>query len=405
MPLKLILVAPEGTVFTNGHARDEVVRELAAFIGRMSTYDVRVAIWSRHHWITNGETLDAHLTRLSGVPVRHFAAASGNLKARQYGGSADPILAELGVQRHETILLGSGPTDLQAGVNNSLLLVRPGWYGDEMDYGFRVSSISRLARFCEVFALRAHPIFWSLDSDRVHVRSMGPYSTYRPDFAVFGADARSVAKDNVGDTKFWFLMIVSSLYFSGLAHTVDYICPFPGHDPNVSGSTRALLDQVMSRFAKCFRKPYLPDLIVRHTKSLSSHSLTASQRTFVNHLNTVNLNKWPRRYDKAEPPRASLSLRKKAVLVVDDFLTNGRSLDVARAYINAAGGEAVLFSWLKTINSPYHSMVADPTLKPYEVNSVAHEPGSVVFDYHTHVGDAAAPKEIQEVFDAYRDWK
>jgi hypothetical protein len=32
-------------------------------------------------------------------------------------------------------------------------------------------------------------------------------------------------------------------------------------------------------------------------------------------------------------------------------MTSGRSLDVARAYIEAAGGTAVLFSWLKTINT------------------------------------------------------
>ena len=95
--------------------------------------------------------------------------------------------------------MGSGATDLQAGVNNRLLLVRPAWYGDEMDYGFRVSSIGRLARFCEVFALRQHPIYWSIDESGLQVRSMGPFSTLKPDFAQFGADARQVAKDNIGD--------------------------------------------------------------------------------------------------------------------------------------------------------------------------------------------------------------
>ena len=33
-----------------------------------------------------------------------------------------------------------------------------------------------------------------------------------------------------------------------------------------------------------------------------------------------------------------LNLRSKRVLVVDDFITNGRSLDTARAYIEAAKG-------------------------------------------------------------------
>jgi hypothetical protein len=39
-----------------------------------------------------------------------------NLVARQFAGSADPIRTELGIQRHETILVGSKTIDMQAGV-------------------------------------------------------------------------------------------------------------------------------------------------------------------------------------------------------------------------------------------------------------------------------------------------
>jgi hypothetical protein len=62
---------------------------------------------------------------------------------------------------------------------------------------------------------------------------MGPFSTMRrPDFAIFGSDARNVAKFGARNRRFWFLMIVSSLYFSGLLRDVHYLCPFPGHDPD-----------------------------------------------------------------------------------------------------------------------------------------------------------------------------
>jgi hypothetical protein len=99
----------------------------------------------------------------------------------------------------------------------------------------------------------------------------------------------------------------------------------------------------MSQFGKCFRKPYLRNRIVRHTQSQKSQYLKPEQKTFRNHLNTVYLNQKPRRYDRAEPPKAMLNLRSKRVLVVDDFVTNGRSLDTARAYIEAAKGTATLF--------------------------------------------------------------
>ncbi|WP_158930003.1 phosphoribosyltransferase [Acidisphaera sp. S103] len=404
MPLKLILVSPDKTVFADGKGRSEVIKDLITFIQRMAAKKVQVALWSRHRWTLDGEALDAYLSSRSGVTIRHFVAAEGKLKARQYGGSVDPILAELGIERHETILLGAGDTDFKAGVNNGLLLIRPAWYEDQIEYGFRVSSIGRLARFCEVFGLREHPIYWFVDDDPLRVISMGPFSTYIEAFAGFGANARSVAKDNVGDARFWFLMIVSSLYFSGVAHVTDYICPFPGHDPSVTGTTRALLDNTMSLFGKCFRKPYLPDLIVRHTKSLKSQKLTASTRTFTNHLNSIHLNRYPRSYDNDEPRKSALPLRSKTVLVVDDFLTHGRSLDTARAFINAAGGKALLFAWLKTINTSYLRMSPDPKLMPFQPNTISSEPASVAYGYHPHVADPDAPQEINQVFDAYRQW-
>lgn len=404
MPLKSILVSPDKTVFADKKARAEVVRDLVVFIQRMAARNVQVALWSRHRWTLGGQPLDACLSSRSGVPVRHFVAAEGNLKARQFSGSADPILAELGVQRHETILLGAGATDMQAGVNNRLLLVKPAWYDDQLEYGFRVSSIGRLARFCEVFALREHPIFWLINDESLRVLSMGPFSTRIQEFAEFGADARSVAKDNSGDPRFWFLLIVSSLYFSGVTHLADYICPFPGHDPNSLGSTRALLDQVMSRFGKCFRTLYLPDLIVRHTKSQKSQWLSAADRTFVNHLNTIHLNHYPRSYGNSEPRKSPLKLKGKTVLVVDDFLTHGRSLDTARAYLNAAGADVILFSWLKTISASYQKMSPDPVLKPFQPNVITAEPSSGHYGYHAQVVAPEAPTEIRQVFDAYRQW-
>jgi hypothetical protein len=145
-----------------------------------------------------------------------------------------PILQHLGVQPHEAILVGNEDEDMYAGVNNRLLLVRPEWYLGEHEYGFKVSSISELARFCELFGLRQHPIFWGVEDGKLHVRSMGPFSTTaNPDFAMFSADARAVAKYDAGERQFWFLMILSSLYFSGLMHQVDFMTPLPPRRPSV----------------------------------------------------------------------------------------------------------------------------------------------------------------------------
>jgi hypothetical protein len=352
----------------------------------------------------NGELLDAYLTREAKTHVQYFQAGAGTLPIRRRAGSVSPILAATGAALDETILVGSKREDMLAGVNNGLLLVRPAWYGDDMEYGFRVSSIGQLARFCEVFALRQHPIYWSIDNGNLQVRSMGPFSTYFEEFAKYGVNARQVAKENKGDPEFWFFAVVSTLYFSGIVHGVDFICPFPGHNPAATGGIREVLDAVMTQFGKCFRKPYLPNLSVRHTQSQKSQYLKPDQKTFRNHLNTIHLSQRPRHYDRTEPPKAMLSLRNKRVLVVDDFTTNGRSLDTARAYIEAARGTAVLFSWLKTVNTSFHHMQPDPVLSPYQPNTIDTEPSATSYGYGAHIVDSAASKEMQSIFEAYNRW-
>ena len=195
MPLKLILMSPDGTIAADRKARTDILRDLCTFIGRMAQRGVQVALWSRTLRALDGEPLEAYLTRESKASVRQYQAGTAEYPTRQRGGSVDPILTETGAQRHETILVGSYDTDMQAAVNNGLLLLRPAWYGNEMPYGFPVESISELARFCEVFALRQHPIYWSINKGPLQVQSMGPFSTYFQELAEYGADARSVAKE------------------------------------------------------------------------------------------------------------------------------------------------------------------------------------------------------------------
>ncbi|WP_201864467.1 phosphoribosyltransferase [Microvirga soli] len=405
MPLKLVLISPNGTIGADGKARIDILDELVTFTERMSVRGVQVAFWSRHRAMIDGEPVHEYLSRRSGVPVRLFLAGQGGLPTRQRAGSVDPILAELGVSRHETVLVGNSDADVPAGVNNQLLLIRPGWYPQQIDYGFEVPSISSLAQFCEIFALREHPIYWSISDSDLHVRAMGPYSTYKPNFAEFSADAKSAAKEDGGQRRFWFLMIVSTLYFSGLIHQIDYLCAFPGHNPNSSSEVRKGLDALMTVFGKCFRKPYLADFILRHTPAIKSQYAKPYEKTFLNQLKTIHLNRYPRHYDRPTPPASPLRLTGKTVLVADDFCTNGRSLDVARAFIEAAGGKAILFSWLKTINTAFLHMNPDPQVQPFKPNDINAEPKWVSYDYHDHVVAPEAADEIAALLDAYKNWK
>lgn len=374
----------------------------------MHAEGVHVGLWSQHPVVyrqqDRSELVEIFLSRQSGTNVPFYRANYGALPARRSGGSVAPILKQLGVESHEVILVGNDTEDMLAGVNNKLLLVRPEWYPGEHEYGFVVGSISELAQFCQLFGLRQQPIFWSIDRKALQIRSMGPYSTYRPDFAIFGSDARNVAKHGFGERQFWFWMIVSSLYFSGLMDKVNFICSFLGHDPVSTSAVRKGVDTLLTTLGKCFKKDYLPDLIIRHHASVKSQTATAAQKTFLNQLNTLHLNRYPRRYDRP-PNKSAINLRDKRVLVIDDFCTYGRSLDVARAYIEAAGAHAVLFSWLKTISTPYLHMNPAPTLRPFEPNAIFQEPTALNFNYTPHIVSDDAPAEIDRTLDAYRQWK
>lgn len=76
-----------------------------------------------------------------------------------------------------------------------------------------------------------------------------------------------------------------------------------------------------------------------------------------------------------------------------------------RAFIEAAGGRARLFSWLKTINAPYTRINSALDLAPFKPNGLENEPLSLEYDYFVHVVANDAPGEIHESLCRYRDWK
>jgi hypothetical protein len=403
MALKLVLISPSGTLVNQGQLDNKLVAHLSAVIQRLHSAGVRTAIWSNRRWADQQKKpLEHYFTEHSGCVVECVGAGRGNYPARRIAGSVTPVLEHFGVSRSETILVGNGQEDLLAGVNNQLLLVRPAWYPIASEYGFEVKSIAELERFCTIFGLRKHPIFWSVNDQGLRAYAMGPYSTYIQAYAGFGSDAFKAAKLEKGALEFWHRLVVSSLYFSGLIFDVSYITSYPGHE---KGTKVKAVDDVMTSLGKCFRKTFFRDLIERHTDSIKSATAAADQKTYRNQLNTIKLNAFPRPYDDEEPRRTRIKLKGKTVLVVDDICTNGRSLECARAYIEAAGGEAILFSWLKTIKNPYLRMTPAPSLKPFQVNAIQQEAASAAYPYLDGIEDAEAPAEIAKLLDAYRAWK
>ena len=405
MPLKLLLISVEGTIAgANNKVNTQIIGDLAKLANQLMKRGVDVALWSNRSWTFNGTPLHEHMSALAGAPIVAHGFHVDGMAARRMGNSVQGILAAHGVNSYETILLGGTEEDMLAGVNNRLLHVRSDWYGQHTDYGFKVASVAELARFCFVFALRAHPIFWQINDGTLNASAAGPFSTIVEAYAPFGHDSKSAAKVGAGHPEFWFYLAVSSLYFSGLLAEVNYICSYPGHNSKSKPIKTNGLEATLSRLGKCFNISYYHDLIVRHTSAPKSQPIKAADRRFVPQLNSIHLQRRPHRNLSDEANKSPLSLAGKTVLVVDDICTSGHSLEAARAYIEQAGGKVRLYSWLKTINVPYIRLTGKVELRPYESNHVTNEPKSTAYKYGSAIVDPLAPHEISTIFDMFRRW-
>lgn len=402
MAFKLLLVAVDGTIVgPENKIEVSIVEELGALAAELHAHGVRIALWSTREWTYAGASLDDYMTRLAGVQIMAHGYSIDGSPPRRQSGSADVILGKYAVARHETVLLGGTHKDMIAGVQNKLLHLRCDWYGKQSNYGLEVADVASLRRFCLVFALRKHSIFWRHDNENLDISAAGPFSTMKEAYALFGADAKSAAKHGTGHPEFWFLIAASSLYFSGALAGVHYICSYPGHKAGVSPIATDSQAYVLARLGQCMRINYYHDLILRHRDAEKSQLKQATAREFLNQINTIKLNRHPHRNLQTTPNTSPLSLKGKLVLVVDDITTSGKSLDTARAYIEAAGGKTRLFSWLKTINTSYTRM-DNPEIKPYSANNLSKEPSHTNFSYNEGIVDQSAPIELNQALENFK---
>ncbi|WP_314102990.1 phosphoribosyltransferase family protein [uncultured Stenotrophomonas sp.] len=405
--MKLILVSVKGTIVNpEKKVVIQVAKQLGALAAELHQHGVKVALWSNQAWTCNGQPLHEYIASIAGVPIYAHGYQWDNSPARKRKDSAASILNVHGAKRYETILLGGGDDDFICGVNNKLLHIRSDWYGQNSDHGFQVKSVEEFRRFCVLFGLRQHNLFWQASGSDWSASTAGPFSTQIQAYALFGFDARDAAKKGTGHPDFWFYITVASLYFSGLMEDVDYICTYPGHDAAPKVISNSGLESILARLGKCTRADYFHDLVVRHTTAPKSQYTKAADRLFTNQLSTIKLNKYPHRNLSDTPRKTPISLKGKRVLIVDDMVTSGRSIESARAYIAAAGASSRLFGWLKTISTSYLELPTPPkSLKPFEANTFSKEPPSTTHSYAGGIVAAGAPTELDDILKRFVAWK
>jgi hypothetical protein len=166
------------------------------------------------------------------------------------------------------------------------------------------------------------------------------------------------------------------------------------------------MDEPMAAFAKCFRKQYLPDLVVRHaTATKSAYARKEGKGVDVlNQLNSICLTRLPMKGVGGARYKNSPLAAGKTVLVVDDICTQGHSLEAARTFIEQTGARAISLSWLKTINTSFEQLGAVPSFDPYAPAVFAAAPAVKVHGYGSTIADPHAAKQIQDRLAQYDDW-
>ncbi|WP_137552082.1 phosphoribosyl transferase, partial [Escherichia coli] len=368
------------------------------------TKKIEFVVFTNRGWVVGDER-----TPLEDVLQKHWGefkylcrAKDKSIPGKPTADATKYVLDLMGWESTETLYIGASINDMQTAVNGELLFLRATWWADKTDYGFEFSTPKDIARFIDTFCLREHLWCHEIHDGDFNFYALAPFSTMKEEYTLYSEDARAAAKHGLGHPEFWTSALISSLYFSGIHKMINYVSVYPGHK---QGYGNNIMDEAISIFGKCFRKTYIPDLILRHTTSKKSQK-ARNEGVAIDHcnqLNTICLNSQPHRNPRTTYKKPPLGPG-KTVLLIDDITTRGYSFESARAYIQRTGAKVILVSWLKTINTDISTLGELHDFNPYQANHFENVPLGKSHSYRANIVDILAPAELTRLFSAYQQW-
>lgn len=403
--LKGVIFGIDNVIAVEGPVQKDLRQEINRLIRFLRSRDLTPVVLANRGWTRGNsdqrEELRTVLKREWGDFPCYIANQNG-IPHKPRKAATQYVLAEQGWDSTEVVYVGSTDADMRTAVNGQILFLNVTWYGKKTEYGIEFSSPKDIARFIDIFCLREHLWHFCITHEDLEYYALGPYSTYRTDFATYSRDAKAAAKWGGGHPEFWTKYLWSTLYFSELHKRLNYITVYPGHE---AGSGNVIMEQPMHAFANCFRIKFLPNLIERHTTATKS-AFARSKGEEINHLNqlnTIKINRYPS-WAPGKQYKSSPLKQGKTVLIVDDFCTNGYSLEAARMFVEQTSAKAICLSWLKTINSDYLQLVGVPNLRPFDQNSITEIDSIKRHSYNEHIVDPLAPGELNNKLSEYDNW-
>jgi hypothetical protein len=263
-------------------------------------------------------------------------------------------------------------------INGPTLGFHAEWGCGVSKYGIRLEKPHELIEYLDIFFLKKHLWFGSLDTrdgdgKNVMLRSLIDgngageqtmknmlYRTLKERQDVSIADGTSLSS-------FLMTQLFASAYLEGLFSSGrDFVFwqIYPGSSP--SSDPPPIIQETIARF-KFFRSHSSQKNfsgLCRQTAARRSHTTrmagSAHLVTFVNQMNTIALT-----------PNVKRAVRDKRVYVIDDFTTKGYSLEAARLMFYAAGARTVYLLAFGKYGSNYVVQTPRPGLeiKPASLGS------------------------------------
>ena len=331
-----------------------------------------------------------------------YITARDNLPKKSKGEAVSSILDKLEIEPRKAIYVGNSDIDMQTAVNSKLLFLNATWYGENTDYGFKFFTPKEIARFIDIFCLRDNLWAYCINEGGLEYYALGIYAYLEKQYD-YSSDAKDAAKYGTGHPEFWIKYLLSTVYLSGLHERIDYIAPYPGHK---QGSIPTVMEKTIVTFAKCCRKKYLKDLIVRHTTATKSSWARNNKQpiTHFNQLNTIHLNPTPAQNIEGKVYKKNPLNSKKTVLVIDDFCTEGYSLEAARNFIEQTGAKVILISLLKTIFKNYGRIDDLGKFDPCNPCQFSNVGKTRIYPFNSYLIEKSAHQEIRSKLQEYDSW-
>ncbi len=302
------------------------------------------------------------------------------------------VCERFGLDQNQIVSLGDSDQDMRSAANARVVYFHALW-STRWTWGLPIETpglFSLLVRECFAKKLYWYSRLDATDRDDRSVRvfaMLDGHSPLRGDLLQFLKYNRNPKIGPIGSKRFVMAHLLASVYGDGLSAEPDLWSIYPGS----SGGVNRIMGPYIETGAKLFKDRFFSDLLVRHTAALDSgrtRSSGGTGATFLNQINTVHVN-----------PLYRSKIRGKCILLIDDFTTDGYSLECARNLLLEAGASDVVaavigrYKTRQYVYTPADGYTWDPFV------ATTHEPDSFIPESVAGTNDDRAREALIESYE------